>query len=90
MFGETASMGNQTVVLSVAQVAEIQDELYDVLEQVRSNPVLCAKVSNVIKRIESRPEQSTSFRLTPEMEEEHSQMYGLSKLIMQAQQQCQQ
>lgn len=90
MFGEMTAIGSQTVVLSVAQIAEIQDELYDILEAVRSNPVLRAKVGRVIKRIETRPEHTTSFRLTPEMEEEHAHMPGLSRLIMQAQQQCQQ
>jgi hypothetical protein len=90
MFGGFMTDDEQTVVLSVAQVAEMQDELYSILEAVRSDPVLSAKVNRVIKRLEKRPERSLRQRMNQAIEEEQLQMMGFSKLMMQAQQQCQQ
>ncbi len=80
--------GSQVVKLSLAQVAEIQDELYRIQDAVSDNPVASAQVYHLIKMLES----SLYPRRAPEtdMEDEYAQMTGLSTLIAQAQQQCQQ
>ncbi len=87
MFGNISMMEDQVVSLSLAQVAEIQDELYTILEAVRKDPVLSARVSRIIKTFETRSKQSS---YTQDIDEDYSHMLGLSTLIAQAQQQCQQ
>jgi hypothetical protein len=80
----------QTVVLSVAQVAEIQDELYSILEAVRQDPVLSARVMRVVRTFEAQQDHAVPSERYRAIEEEQAQMLGLSTLMIQAQQQCQQ
>lgn len=77
------------VTLSIAQVAEIQDELYSVQEAVRGNPVLSAKLQRIIRKLEATPDVKRNQAMR-EVEEDYVRMFGLSKLMVQAQQQCQQ
>ncbi len=90
MFNGFEMYTNQTVVLSVAQVAEIQDELYSILEAVRHDPVVSARVMRVVRKIEAQQEQTVPADRYRAIEEEQAEMLGLSTLMIQAQQQCQQ
>jgi hypothetical protein len=84
------TMVDDQVVLSLAQVAEIQDELYSIQEAVRGNPVMSARVQRLIRTVGALPDKTAYGRSTREIEEEHAHMVGISKLMIQAQQQCQQ
>lgn len=90
MFGGNLFMEENVVNLSLAQVAEIQDDLYMIQEAVRKDPVLSARINKLIKRFDAYSARSAWHAPAREIEEEPVHMTGLSTLIAQAQQQCQQ
>ncbi|NJN65440.1 MAG: hypothetical protein HC884_01380 [Chloroflexaceae bacterium] len=94
MFRETmlfdSPIGTQITTLSVAQLADIQDELYRIQEMVRDHPVAGARIRQLIKKLDAMSSKPPHWYSVREAEEECDHMVGLSKLMMQAQQQCQQ
>ncbi|NJO08099.1 MAG: hypothetical protein HC876_22700 [Chloroflexaceae bacterium] len=90
MFGEGSMIEDRIVTLSIAQVAEIQDELYTILESVRKDTILSARVSRLIKKFDTHQNRTVRYKTERIIEEEQINMLGLSKLMAQAQMQSQQ
>lgn len=90
MFGEGSVIDDRIVTLSIAQVAEIQDELYTILESVRKDTILSARVSRLIKKFDAHQNRTMRYKTEKMIEEEQINMLGLSKLMAQAQMQSQQ
>jgi hypothetical protein len=88
VFGSSLLTEEHVIALSLAQVAEIQDELYRIHEAVRKDPLNSARVMRLIKKFDAHSRQTAGYN--QDTEEDYSHMVGLSKLIAQAQQQCQQ
>jgi hypothetical protein len=80
----------QMVTLSVAQLADIQDELYSIQELVRDHPVASARLRQLLKKIDTMSSKPPQWHSVQDLEEAYDHMVGLSTLVMQAQQQCQQ
>jgi hypothetical protein len=90
MYREFSVLDDRVVSLSIIQVAEIQDDLYTILEAVRRDPVTSARVSKLIKKFDGYQNRTARYQAEKDIEEEQIQMLGLSKLMVQAQMQCQQ
>lgn len=90
MFGTLSMFDDQVVSLSLAQVADIQDELYSIQETVRDNPVLSARIQHVIKKLDSHSVRRAKSRSMLDVDEDQVRALGLSTLFRQAQLQSQQ
>ncbi len=90
MFGTLSMFDDQVVSLSLAQVADIQDELYSIQETVRDNPVLSARIQHVIKKLNGHSARRAKLRSMLDIDEDQVSALGLSTLVQQAQLQCQQ
>ncbi len=75
----------QTIMMSAAEVAALQDDLYDLQMAAGSNPVLQEKITQILDRLDTFVERVEEVDDTTD-----THLIELPTLMAQAQRQCQQ